>query len=148
MKKIGIMNWLLEVDVEKTAEYYRKEIEICDCSYCQNFASTVLSLEDEQISFFKNLGIMPEKPVMLSHFPTEADNNHQYIGFYHVVGRILTGETCTMTNWQDHHTYTLDKFAFCLSKENNQVPESFLEPVFQLNFETEIPWILEESGED
>lgn len=44
MKKIGIKNWLLEVDVEKTAEYYRKEIEICDCSYLLKFRINSLKL--------------------------------------------------------------------------------------------------------
>ncbi len=37
LKQITIGNWLLEIDMEKTRDFYEKGIEVCNCLYCNNF---------------------------------------------------------------------------------------------------------------
>ena len=42
MKQMGIGNWILEVDVEKTREFYQRYHQItegCDCLFCTNFVA-------------------------------------------------------------------------------------------------------------
>ncbi len=136
--------WILEIDVEKTNKFYKTDIEVCDCLYCCNYAEAVKSADASVTSFFAELGIIPEKPAEVSEFAMENAELHHYIGFYHIVGKVLKGNTCTMSDWQDHHTCQLGPFEFCLAQEAEQVQANFPEPILQLNFEVFLPWVLEE----
>lgn len=31
LNQVKIANWVLEVDVEKTSEFYQNELEVCNC---------------------------------------------------------------------------------------------------------------------
>ncbi|MCZ2258441.1 hypothetical protein [Sporosarcina sp. G11-34] len=70
-----------------------------------------------------------------------------YIGNYHLVGRVLTGELCTMSNWNDTNTVQIKNFTFGFSKELELVPNGFQNPVLQLDFEAHIPWVLDETSD-
>lgn len=84
---IKIAKWLIEVNVVKTREFYNKDLEVCDCLYCDNFVEACKNLKPSVIDVFRKLGINPAKPAHLSEFPSEEDGKRIYIGQYHLVGR-------------------------------------------------------------
>jgi len=144
MKLVKFNDWILEIDVEKTLAFYKTDMEVCKCLYCCNYGEAVKNNDDSVTSFLGELGIMPDRPVEVSEFPMENSELLHYIGFYHIVGKVLKGETCTISDWQDHHTYQLGAFEFCLSWEVEQVQKNFPQPIIQLNFDVKLPWVLKE----
>lgn len=45
LQQIRIANWLLEVDIDKTREFYNKGIEVCSRLYCKNFVKACKHLD-------------------------------------------------------------------------------------------------------
>ncbi|SFC96325.1 hypothetical protein SAMN02799633_02165 [Bacillus sp. UNCCL81] len=37
LPQIRIGKWLIEVDIDRTREFYNKEMEVCNCLYCKNY---------------------------------------------------------------------------------------------------------------
>jgi len=148
MEKIEFMDWLLEVDVDKTKEFYNKEFELCDCLYCENYrkACKYLSLSVKEL--FAMLGIHPSKPSHLSEFGEMADGMRIYGGCYHLVGKIVEGEYCTSSTWNDANTAEIGNFTIGFEKDLMFVHDDFPHPVLQIGFEAKMPWVLDgETGE-
>lgn len=143
-QQIKIANWLLEVDVEKTKAYYEKGIEVCDCLYCNNFVEVTKELDAGVLELFHRLGINPAMPAELSEFLTTNREMHKYIGSYHLVGKLLEGNATTSDNWNETNTIKIEKFTFAFTNELEFLPEDFPVPALQLDFEVDIPWVLEE----
>ncbi len=57
LQQIRIANWLLEVDIDKTREFYNKGIEVCSCLYCNNFLEACKHLDTSVANLFSKLGI-------------------------------------------------------------------------------------------
>lgn len=148
LQQIRIGKSLVEVDLAKTREFYSKDIEVCNCLYCKNYieASKVLATSVSEI--FNKLGVLPTKPAELSDFPAEEAGARLYIGDYHLVGRVLEGELCTSSNFNELNTFKVENFTFGFSEDLAYVPEGFPTPVLQLNFVANIPWILKENPDD
>lgn len=142
MKQIRLMNWLVEVDVKKTKEFYRGNIELCDCLYCENYMDTCSEIDQTFMEIFAVLGIDPTKPSHLSEFGEVEDGVRLYIGSYHIVGKLVEGEFCTDSEWDDHHTYEMKNYTFGFEKEILFVHDDFPRPVLQIQFEARIPWVL------
>ncbi|GKU80957.1 hypothetical protein [Niallia sp. NCCP-28] len=147
LKQVKIGNWLLEVDREKTKEFYDKDvIDVCDCLYCNNFVEAIKHLDISVATFFRELGINPSMPAHSSDFPATEDGKWQYIGQYHLVGRVLEGKLCTMCDWDETNNFQIIKdFDVCFSEELEFVTEDFPIPVLQMNFDAHIPWVLHEN---
>ncbi|WHX98415.1 hypothetical protein [Neobacillus sp. DY30] len=141
LKKIKFDKWLIEVNVDQTSDYYKRDLEVCDCLDCTNFIKACMFMTPPVSEFFYSLGIDPQKPAHLSRFPGEG-SMHQYIGNYHFIGRVLEGELCTNLNWIDKNTISIENFILGLSKELVFVPEDFPKPIVQLDFEVVIPWVI------
>jgi hypothetical protein len=147
-QQIRIANWLLEVDVEKTREFYNKGTEVCKCLYCNNFIEACKQLDTAVASIFISLGIDPAMPGHLSDYQTIEDGIREYMGNYHLVGTVLEGEVCTPSNWKDTNTVQIKNFTIGFSKELDFVPKGFPSPVLQLEFVATISWVLEEQPDD
>ncbi|UPM55475.1 hypothetical protein [Gottfriedia acidiceleris] len=148
LQKIRIGKWLIEVDMDRTREFYNKDIEVCNCLYCKNYLDATKFFKPTVIDLFKKLGINPVKPAHLSQFPIEIKSRHLYLGNYYFVGRVLEGELCSNSNFNKMNTIGIENFIFVFSEELDFLPEGFLDPVLQISFEVNIPWILKENPED
>ncbi len=148
MKKIKLMKWLLEVDVNKTKEFYSKNIELCNCLYCENYMEACKHIDPAIIKLFTMLGINTFQPSHLSEFGEIQDGLRLYIGSYHIVGKLVEGEYCTDADWNDTNTAKIENFTFGLGKELMFVHDELLRPVLQLEFEARIPWVLSKKTED
>ncbi|MGE7771401.1 hypothetical protein ACQKMK_12775 [Viridibacillus arvi] len=151
MQQIRIGKWLLEVDIDRTREFYNKDIEICNCLYCKNYVEASGYLKTSVSDVFNNFGIHPAKPAQLSEFPTEEAGTRLYVGDYHLVGRVLEGELCTSSNFKEMNTIEIENFVFGFSDDSEDlefVPEGFPAPVLQINFSANIPWILKVNPDD
>ncbi|MHA6252528.1 hypothetical protein [Oceanobacillus sp. CAU 1775] len=144
LQQIKLANWLLEVDVEKTREFYDKGIDVCDCLDCKNYVEACKQLDASLTFLFNELGINPSMPAHLSQFPTEEQMTKLYIGNYHLVGNLLAGEWSTSSDWNESNTIKRENFTFGFSRELEFVPEDYPRPVLQLDFEAAIPWVLAE----
>jgi len=148
LKQIRIANWLLEVDIDKTREFYNKGINVCSCLDCNNFVEACKHLDTSVANLFNELGINPAMPAHLSEFPTEETMTRLYIGNYHLVGKVLEGELSTLSNWNETNTTEIKNFIFGFSDDLEFVPGDFPNPVLQLDFEADIPWVIDEKPDE
>ncbi|MFC0189428.1 hypothetical protein ACFFJY_14080 [Fictibacillus aquaticus] len=147
-QQIQIENWLLEIDILRTREFYKNGLEVCNCLYCNNYIAASKSFDSSVVSLFHSLGITSSFPAHLSEFPATEEGMRMYIGVYHAVGRVLNGELCATSNWTEKSTFQIDNFTFGFSDETEFVPEGLPSPVLQLKFEAHIPWVLEEKPDE
>ncbi|MFF2875028.1 hypothetical protein ACFVR2_01770 [Gottfriedia sp. NPDC057991] len=148
LQQIRIGKWLIEVDIDRTREFYNKDIEVCNCLYCKNYLVATKFFNPTVNDIFEKLGINSVKPAHLSEFPTEVKARRLYLGNYYFVGRVLEGELCTNSNFNKTNTIEIENFIIGFSKELEFLPEALPIPVLQLSFKANIPWILEEDPED
>ena len=148
MQQLRIGKWLLEVDIDRTREFYNKDIVNCNCLYCKNYIEASDHLKTSVSDIFIKFGIHPAKPSHLSEFPTEDAATLLYIGEYHFVGRVLEGELCTSSNFKETNTIEIENFVFGFSEDLVFVPEDFPTPILQLSISANIPWILIENPND
>ncbi|MGG0176460.1 hypothetical protein [Gottfriedia acidiceleris] len=147
LHQIRIGNWLIEVDIDRTREFYNKEMEVCKCLYCKNYLGATEYFKPTVNDIFEKLGINSVKPAHLSEFPTEITMRRLYIGNYYFVGRVVEGELCSNTHFNKMNTIEIENFIFGFSEELEFLPEDLPDPVLQISFEAEIPWILKEDPE-
>lgn len=152
MKKITIGKWNLEVDVEKTKKFYQTYPQItegCNCLYCKNFVVAVAHLPQPVMDFFEQLGIDPTKEGEVSGYCENDDGTHLYGVFYHIVGRLISGPDCWVkTGTETSHLNTnnlinISGFSFGFTNGINLLPDGFPKPSLQLEFEGNVPWILD-----
>ena len=145
MKRIQLTNWIIDIDPEKTKEYYDSITveEGCDCIYCRNYIKGCETLSSEVLEFYKMLGIDPKKEGEFMEFEMDLDN-HLYMGFYHLVGSIVKRPSDEMKKWDDLNIIEVDKVKFMFNDDLNLVPKKFPVPVIQLEFEVMLPWLSEE----
>lgn len=144
LDKVKIGKWLLEINHDKTKQYYEKGIEVCDCLYCVNYMEQMNNVDSEFNSLFQNLGINPTMPAQLAEFPAEEEGKHHYIGHYHFVGRIIEGEISTASNSREDNSSPLNNFNLSITEELEFVPNDFPTPILQLDFSVDLPWKLKE----
>ncbi|WP_284640785.1 hypothetical protein [Paenibacillus silviterrae] len=152
MKQIIISDWILEVDVKATREYYQCHPKItdgCDCIYCKNFVAAVELMPQDVASFFESLGIDPTKEGEVSEYCENTDGTHLYGGFYHVVGNIINGPDCWVNtdsevNHLSSNLLEISGFSFGFTYTISLLPADFPKPAIQLEFQGNVPWILEE----
>lgn len=148
MERIHLEKWLLEVDLKKTIEFYNKDMDLCHCLYCENFMEASKQNDPYINSVFTRLGIDPSKPVQLSEFGKTEEGLRYYMGSYHLVGELAEGSYCTDSEWNENNTAKIGSFTFGFNKEVVFVDDDFPQPRLQLDFEIQIPWVLDEEPED
>lgn len=150
---IGI--YQLDVDVERTAQFYRSAEGIrCDCDGCRNYAKAVLSLPIAVQHFFQQFGIDPAKPAEVYVNDAPSANSVHYGGFYHVCGTVLKGTDPWIP--VGNGGYILDEQ--CLIQLNDEcsffissdridlLDEHFPKPVLQIEIVFILPWVLDKAN--
>lgn len=154
MKRIQIHKWIIEYDFNKTKEFYKSYhliTEGCECLNCKNFVEPTPFLPKAVVTFFDSLGIDPRKEGEVSEYCENEDGTHLYGGFFHIVGRLISGpdvwnkndESGTVTSL-DKDLYKIDNFRFGFTNEKNLVRDGFPEPILQIEFEGIVPWVIPE----
>lgn len=153
MKQITIGDWKLEVDVEKTKDFYQSYHQItegCECLYCKNFVNAIEIMPKPVLDFFQSLGIDPTKEGEVSEYYEKEEGMHLYGGFFHIVGELISGPDCWVaTSEEVSHLATnkmieINDFKFGFTHGISSLPEGFPKPTLQLEFEGIIPWVLKE----
>lgn len=146
----------LDIDVEKTKEFYDKAemiTEGCRCAGCQNFEQAVDILPLEVKKFFANLGIDMRKICECYVNYTNEDRTLFYGGFCHICGDLMSGESAwikyddTSSHWDDKKTFAIsENFHISFQKEVSSLEKDFPLPAIQLEFSANIPWVLNEEN--
>jgi hypothetical protein len=152
IEQVKVLDWVLEIDTEATRAFYAKLGPIwpkdCTCLYCQNYVASCDLLPTEVLELFRTLGIDPIKEAEVYEMGENADGLHFYGGFYHIVGRIVEGRDSWVTVGPNQvHTELsplVESFKFGFTEHVALVPKGFPEPVLQVEFLGNIPWVLEE----
>jgi len=145
MQKLYFSDWIINIDVQKTAAYYNSISEEagCKCSYCRNYIKACEYFPDDVLNFFSSLGIDPKKEGEFMEYEA-ASNMHLYQGFYHIVGSIITGQSRVIERWATLSLIKIGNFEFAFNDNLDLVSENFPKPVIQLEFEVTLPWLLNE----
>lgn len=97
-QKIKIKDWVVEVDVDETAETnkrLRSGARTCGCSGCKRFDEfREKILTEDFIKILNNLGIDYKKDIEISDVEPPGEDVIIYNGWYHAHGRLLEGIDC------------------------------------------------------
>jgi hypothetical protein len=132
----------IDIDVDKTQTYYDSAplvSENCVCSGCRNYEMAVDSLPKPVKSFFSRLGVDMKKICEAYVNCTNADDTVFYGGFYHVCGKLVSGDST------EEFPLT-DEFSVSLREECDLLDEDFPLPAIQLEISADIPWVLDEAN--
>jgi hypothetical protein len=126
-------------DPEATSGYYKNcklsGSEECACSMCNNYiAQRKRVLTEEHVAFISQFGIDPYKEIEVWE-ASLGPNEHFYGGWFFVVGNIeKVGAEFEIQNvkfnFSEFKTYTVDWFP--------------AKSIFELNFSTTLPWVIDE----
>lgn len=153
--------YALDIDVQKTSSFYKKMNNVssgCSCPVCRNFEKAADILPDEIKRFFDSLGINIKKPAEVYANAVNADGLVSYGGFYHLCGRLLSGESAWVTAksnkkatsfyWDTSKTYAVSKnFNVSFTEDCSLAEDDFPKPVLQMEIDANIPWVLEEPND-
>jgi len=143
---VQIGKWNVTVDSEATQEQYKKRWDLCDCTYCMNFYKAIETLPPNAHSLFTHLGINPSIINHLSHFGENEEQLHHYIGCYPLVGSFSVSDK--KRKQTDDEPFTVNEsLNVWFTNDLEFVPGFFPKPVFQLEFEVYLPWVLDEPAE-
>lgn len=161
MKIIKCANCVIEIDIEKTKEYYRN-FEREDTQGNRNFEKYCEKLSEDEKEFFETFGIDP-LGCNIEHFGVSRKKTLPCGGDYLVCGRYLqypkigwiTVEELVENNFEDTYEEKIDVtvgnfwFQFLNKDEFEPVPEEMPEGFIKINFWCEeLPWVLKEKCEE
>jgi hypothetical protein len=159
MMRITFARWELDCDAAITRELFSRvpsgSPEVCGCAPCRNFAAArgqVYAIEI--LSLFDSLGIAPNREAELYHTHRIEPGKHHYGGWFHFVGKILSGSDAAK---QIGTTKAGPVWGFDLEKVGADFELGFTQrigllekpfeghPVLQLEFQAKVPWLLLEA---
>jgi hypothetical protein len=156
MELVTFSRWQLRSDPDQTRRAYAQvptgKAEACKCGSCRNFImGRNLAYPKEALILLRRLGISVHHEAELWHvrLPSGA---HFYRGWFPLVGEILGGGTSSTGLEDDLNQFDLECLSqqFAMGFNNDAValwkPFEGL-PIVHLEFETRIPWVLEEPEE-
>ena len=146
-------NYVIDADTEKTRGIYRTLPLIsqsCSCDGCRNFEQAVDVLPEPVLAFFRTLGIDPKKMTECYVNCQNADGTLFYGGFCHLCGTLIQGESAwgktseASSRCDADLMYHIDDH-FCVSfgEACDLVEVQFEAPVLQIEFQADIPWVLD-----
>ncbi len=142
-------DYVVDVDVEKTREIYASLTPVstrCKCDYCANYEKVVTGLPAQVREFFDQLGVDLTRITESVVYNRNRDGSVHYGGWLHVCGKVVKGKE------DGEHTITLrpkeayevtENFKVWFSDECVMVRNAFDAPVTQIDFETDLPWVLD-----
>jgi hypothetical protein len=162
---VQIGPWRVEADAEATARAHNRMSagcpERCGCRYCVNFVATRGgAYPAEALRLFETLGVRQDRESEICAPVPLTGAQYLYSGWFHFVGRILDetgpplisvsqgqGPGSAVVSELRFHALT-DHFGILLRPERHLLPEEFgAASVVQLEFTTELPWVLSEPPE-
>lgn len=146
----------LDVDVERTRQYFANApllTDDCGCAGCRNYVRAAEHLPQEVLDFFAALGLDIRKTPEVYVLYVPEEGKLCYEGWYHLCGRILSGEATWCEDLsgprppEDAWFQVADGFRVAFLKECQLLPDDFPEPALQMEISaTNIPWVLEEEN--
>lgn len=152
METLRVGRWEISCDPEATRKAYASVLrggpEKCGCAGCRNFAAArTRAYPAKVLALFEALGIPPDREVEVCHFGRLAPGKHQYGGWFHFVGSILSGADArrqrTEKVWEFELEDISDNFSLGFTSFVVLVREPFKGlPLIQLEFTAKVPWVL------
>ena len=139
--KVDIGHFKLEVDVDRTREFYKTWHPItqdCDCASCKNYIKAIEVIPENVKHFFEKLGIDMYKEAEVMIPLKVEDGKLMYSVFYHLVGKIMSCEN------PKNSVEISDGFSVWFSNGCDLIPEQFPKPVVQMFLYAKLPWLLDE----
>ncbi|MDO5123046.1 MAG: hypothetical protein Q4D44_00085 [Eubacteriales bacterium] len=136
MTKIQRDEYVFEVDIEKTIEYYKTH-SLCECDYCENFYAQIAGKFPTLESFLSDLGVDIAKPDEC--MSVELHDTIQYIGIDYTV----CGKVTTMGQYEiDIHDNLFFNIVITdgFSSPNEQTDDYFTVSIANA---FELPWVLD-----
>jgi hypothetical protein len=107
----------MNVNIEKTKDYYKSNLEVCSCVACENYINTVSQTYPELVDFLQSIGVDYRKPFETFWLENREDQSIYYEGIQYVVFgewnqdfmyslgniRIFCSGTHRVTNINDKH---------------------------------------------
>jgi hypothetical protein len=146
MEELSLALWRLEHDPQVTRALYAAGIDQgqpCDCSSCRNFRSLGTDAFHPTVrTMLLALGIDPAQPAEIYQAGPSSDGRIQYGGFFHFIGRVLSGD-------REYLAEAESGFRYFVHEKAQLVATSFIgHPVVQLEFVVLMPWVLSEPCPD
>ncbi len=142
-------DYVVDVDVEKTREIYASLMPVstrCKCDYCANYEKVVSRLPVQVLDFFDNLGVDLERITESVVYNRNRDGSVHYGGWLHVCGKVVKGKADGehMVTLRQGEAYGVtEDFRVWFGEESMMVEKEFDAPVMQIDFETDLPWVLD-----
>lgn len=134
--KLSILKWNIEYDKEITENIYSDYMYDCKCAYCRNFLATYNSMPADYFELLNILGIDPSKPANIIEYTKNNDGTHLYEWWFHIAGSLISKcDTLTKLNKQ---------IDIIITDNNDLVATAFPDSGIQINFWSNLPWVLEE----
>jgi hypothetical protein len=150
--------WRFEADPGATRAAYRSipagGPELCGCLHCRNFAAARPAVyPPEALALFERLGVPPDREAEIWEYGPAGPGRRSYGGIFHFIGRALSGRDAFVSKDGKSGTWDLESlakaFALGLTSHLSLVPEPFGSlPVLQIDFQAEVPWVLEQPAPD
>ena len=136
MTRIQKDEYVFEVDIEKTIEYYKTHT-LCECECCENFYAQISGKFPKLESFLFDFGVDIAKPDEC--MSVELENEIQYISVdYTVCGKVVTMGQYEIDVKDDRFFSLVITEGF--ASPNEQTDEYF---TISINNVFELPWVLE-----
>ena len=154
--KTNVARWQIECDADATRASYAQVAQgsqvTCSCSDCRNFAAALeQAFPPAARRVLDQLGIEFTKPAEVYTTGRVDCGLHQIGGWFHFVGRIEAGADAWRQVDKDGKSFTgefehfADHFEMVFTSRVSLLREPFHEkPIVQLEFQTQIPWVLSE----
>ena len=147
-------NYKLDIDVEKTREFYGRAGRItdgCTCQGCRNYEKWAASVWAEPKQTFEQMGVAMEKACEVYVNCQNEDGSVFYGGFYHLCGRIIHGDMVWEKVSENHAVLKemsfaelCDGYQVAFTDEIVLLENDFPAPVIQMEVMANIPWVLTE----
>ena len=146
------LGYVLDIDVDKTRAYYDATPfdRLSPCDGFRNYEKAMDLMPQWVISFFAQLGIEAKKPCEVFARHTNMDNSVACDGWYHVCGKMISGESAIVSVNPEvayldvEKTFAVaDDFRAYFQEKCYFLPEDFPLPALQLEIIANIPWVLE-----
>ena len=154
---IQIYRWIFKCDPEATQRAYMKVptgcAEECGCDTCQNFlAARNYAYPLEGLALFSRLGIAYNREAESYHNARLDSGLHSYGGWFHFIGSIEKGDDLAKATdtiaFQNSFEKIAEHFSVGFTSNAVLIPKSFEgNTVVQLEFQTEIPWLIDKPEE-
>lgn len=147
-RETALGGYRLMVDVERTRAYYAAQPPYdCPCAGCRNFVRAVKLLPGEVKALFDALGLDPAKPEEVCSYPGTREEAHGG-AWYHICGTILEGGTPPEGRRFSEWVPVAERFEAAFTDDHSLPAEDFPRPVFQMDTDFWLPWVLEEENPD